>query len=66
MEIAGQNVLFRRGSIKRLDLQTTYRNRVEIFRIYSYRSGLPFSVDTRSGLMRVSHSGTSNLNIPQI
>ena len=58
--IAGQNVLFWRWSIKRLDLQTTYRYRAVIFRIYSYRAGLPSFVDTRSDLMRVSYSGTSN------
>ena len=38
MEIPGQNVLFWRGSIKRLNLQTTYRCRAEIFRIYFYVS----------------------------
>ena len=36
MEIARQNVLFWRGSIKRLDLQMTYRYRAEPFRVYSY------------------------------
>ena len=54
------------GSIKRLDLQTTYRYRAEIFRIYSYRKELQSCVDARSDLMRVSHCGTSNLNILQI
>ena len=34
--IAGQNVLFWRGSIKQLDLQINYRYRAETFRIYSY------------------------------
>ena len=58
--IAGQNVLFWRWFIKRLDLHTTYRYRAVIFRIYSYRAGLPSFVDTRSDLMRVSYSGTSN------
>ena len=66
MEIAGQYVLFWRGSIKWLELQRTYRYRAETFRIYSYRWGQPFSVGTRFDLMRVSHSGTSNLIIPQI
>ena len=64
--IAGQNVLFWRGSIKRLDLHTTYRYRAVICRIYSYRAGLPCFVDTRSDLMRVSYSGTAKLKIPEI
>ena len=63
MEIAGQNVLFWRRSIKRLDLHMTYRYRAETFRIDFYRLGLPSWVDTRSDLMRVSYSGTSNLII---
>ena len=58
--IAWQNVLFRRGSIKRLVLQTTYRYRGEPFRNYFYRIGLPYCVVTRSDLMRVSHSRTPN------
>ena len=58
--IAWQNVRFRRGSIKRLVLQTTYRYRAEPFRNYFYRIGLPYCVVTRSDHMRVSHSGTSN------
>ena len=58
--IAWQNVLFRRGSIKRLVLQTTYRYKDEPFRNYLYGSGLPYCVVTRSDLMRVSHSRTSN------
>ena len=66
MDIAGENVLFRRGYIKRLDHQATCRYSADTFRTCSYRSGLPLSVDTRSDLMHVSHSGTSNLNIPQI
>ena len=66
MEIAGQNVLFWRRSIKRLDLQITYRYRAETFRVYSYRLGLPSCVVTRSALMRVSHSWTSKLKIPEI
>ena len=64
--IAGQNVLFWRWSIKRLDLQTTYRYRAENFRIYFHRIGLPFCVDTRPDLMRVSYSGRSKLKIPEI
>ena len=48
MEIAGQNVLFWRGSIK-IDLQTTYRY-AEPFRVYSYMIGLPSSVITTSWL----------------
>ena len=63
MEIAGQNVLFWRGSIKRLELQTTYRYRAKTFVIYSYMSAQPSSVDTRSHLVRVSHSGTSKLKL---
>ena len=39
MEIVRQNVLFCRGSIKRLDLQTTYRYSAEPFRVYSYMIG---------------------------
>ena len=58
--IAWQNVLFRRGSIKRLVLQMTYRYRGETFRNYFYRIGLPYCVVTRSDLMRVSHSRTPN------
>ena len=58
--IAWQNVLFRRGSIKRLVLQMTYRYRGEPFRNYFYRIGLPHCVVTRSDLMRVSHSRTPN------
>ena len=58
--IAWQNVRFRRGSIKRLVLQTTYRYRTEPFRNYCYRIGLPYCVVTRSDLMRVSHSRTAN------
>ena len=58
--IAWQNVLFRRGSIKRLVLQTTYRYKDEPFRNYLYGRGLPYCVVTRSDLMRVSHSRTSN------
>ena len=58
--IAWQNVRFRRGSIKRLVLQTTYRYTAEPFRNYFYRIGLPYCVVTRSDHMRVSHSGTPN------
>ena len=65
--IAWQNVLFRRGSIKRLVLQMTYRYRRKHrkyggkpFRNYFYRIGLPYCVVTRSDLMRVSHSRTPN------
>ena len=50
MEIVRQNVLFCRGSIKRLDLQTTYRYSAEPFRVYSYMIGLPSSVITTSWL----------------
>ena len=45
------------GTIKRLDLQTTYRYMAETFRIYSYRKELQSCVDTRSNLMPVSHNG---------
>ena len=58
--IAWQNVLFRRGSIKRLVLQMTYRYRGEPFRNYFYRTGLPYCAVTRCDIMRVSHSRTSN------
>ena len=64
--IAGQNVLFWRGSINRLDLQINYRYRAETFRIYSYRIEIHSCVDTRSDLMRIIHNGTSNLNILEI
>ena len=64
--IAWQNVLFWRGSIKRLDLQTTYRYRAVPFWIYFYRIELPYCVVTRSDHMRVSHNGTSNLKILEI
>ena len=50
------------GSIKRLDLQTTYRYRDESFRMYSYIKGYNPLV-TWSDLMRVSHSGTTKLKI---
>ena len=66
MEIAGQNVLYWMGPIKRLDLQTTYRYRDKHFTIYSYWRGLPHFVVTRSENMRVSHSGTSNVKILEI
>ena len=39
------------------------RRRSEYFRTYSYREGLQSCVDTRSDLMRVSHSGTAKLKI---
>ena len=39
------------------------RCRSEYFRWYSYTVGLQSFVVTRSDLMRVSHSGTANLNI---
>ena len=61
--IAGQDVLFWRGSIKRLDLQTTYRYRAETFRVRFYRIALQSYVVTRSNPIRVSHSGTSNLKL---
>ena len=61
--IAGQDVLFWRGSIKRLDLQTTCRYRAETSRVCSYRIELQSCVVTRSNLIRVSHSGTSNLKL---
>ena len=66
MEITWQNVLFWMGSIKRLDLQTTYRYRAKHFRIYFYWRGLPYFVVPRSANMRVSHSGTSNVKILEI
>ena len=66
MDIAGENVLFWCGSIKRLELQMTYRYRAKTFIFYSYMSGKSSPADTRPDLMRVSHSWTSNLNIPQI
>ena len=39
------------------------RCRSEYFTWYSYAVGLQSFVVTRSDLMRVSHSGTANLNI---
>ena len=61
--VAGQDVLFWRGSIKRLDLQTTCSYRAETSRVFSYRIELQSCVVTRSNLIRVSHSGTSNLKL---
>ena len=61
--VAGLDVLFWRGSIKRLDLQTTCRYRAETSRVFSYRIELQSFVVTRSNLIRVSHSGTSNLKL---
>ena len=61
--VAGQDVLFWRGSIKRLHLQTTCRYRAETSRVFSYRIELQSFVVTRSNLIRVSHSGTSNLKL---
>ena len=55
-----------KGFIKRLDLQTTYRYRAEPFRVYSYMIVLHSAVITMSDYMRVSHSGTSKLKIPEI
>ena len=58
------NVLFWSGSIKRPDLQTAYRYRVKSFRVDSNMIGR--SADTRSDLMRASHSWTPKLNILEI
>ena len=54
------------GSIKRVVLQINYRYSAETFRIYSRVIEIQTCVDTRSDLMRVSHNGTSNLNILEI
>ena len=64
--IAGQDVLFWRGSIKRLDLQTTCRYRAKTFRVRFYRIALHSFVVTRSNRIGVSHSGTSNLKLLEI
>ena len=56
-EIAGQNVLFCGGFIKRLDLQTTYRYRAEPFRVYSYMIGLHSAVITMSWLYAGQSAG---------
>ena len=64
--IAGQDVLFWRGSIKRLDLQTTCRYRAETVRVCSYRIELQYCVVTRSNLIRVNHSGTSKSKLLEI
>ena len=64
--VAGQDVLFWRGTIKRLDLQTTCRYRTETFRVRFYRMGLQSYVVTRSNRIGVSHSGTSNLKLLEI
>ena len=55
-----------KGSIKRLDLQSTYRYRAEPFRVYSYMMGLHSVVVTTSVYMRVSHSARSNLKSPEM
>ena len=65
-EFTGQNVLFWRGSIKRADLQTAYRYRIESFRVDFHMIGWSAWVNTRSDHMQVSHSGTSQLNILEI
>ena len=65
-EFTGQNVLFWRGSIKRADLQTAYRYRIESFRVDFHMIGWSTWVNTRSDHMQVSHSGTSKLNILEI
>ena len=49
-----------------LDLQSTYRFSAEPFKVYSYMMGLHSVVATTSAYMRVSHSGRSNLKIPEI
>ena len=51
------------GYMYQLVLQKYSRCRSEYLRSYSYRVGLQSVVDTRSDLMRVSHSGTANLKI---
>ena len=61
--IAGQDVLFWRGSINRLELQTTCRYRAETSMVCSYRIELKSCVVTRSNRIGVSHSGTSNLKL---
>ena len=66
MEIVRQNVLFCRGSIKRLDLQMTYRYRAEPFRVYSYMIGLHIRCSYNVLIICVSVSGTSNVKIPEI
>ena len=55
-----------KGSIKRLDLQSTYGYRAEPFRVYSYMMGLHSVVATTFVYMRVSLSGRSNVKIPEI
>ena len=55
-----------KGSIKRLDLQSTYRYRAEPFSVYSYMRELQSAVVTTSVYMPVSHSRTSNLKIAEI
>ena len=64
--IAGQDVLFWRGSIKWLDLQTTCRYRAETFRVCSYRIELESCVVTSNNLIRVRHSGASKLKLLEI
>ena len=65
-KFTGQNVLFWRGSIKRADLQTAYRYRIESCRVDFHMIGWSAWVNTRSDHMQVSHSGTSKLNILEI
>ena len=55
-----------KGSIKRLGLQSIYRYRAEPFRVYSYMMGLHPVVVATSVYMQASHSGRSNLKIPEI
>ena len=57
---------FLKGSIKRLDLQTTNRYMAEPLRVYSYMRELHSAVVTASVYMPVSHSRTSNLKIAEI
>ena len=67
METVRQNVLFCRGSIKRLDLQMTYRYRAEPFRVYSYMIGLHIRCSYNVLIICVSvAAGRQMLKIPEI
>ena len=62
----GQNILFGSGSINRPDLQTANGYRAESIRVDSNMIGPYTWAVTRSDLMRVSHSWTTQLNILEI
>ena len=64
--IYGSKCPILKGSIKRPDLPTAYRYRTESFSVDSNVIGRSTCAVTRSDLMRVSHSWTTQLNILEI